>query len=129
MTVFLTVEEALAVARSVIGAPPEVRDLGLVESAVARPRASAFGADAYATLDEKAAALLQSIVRDRPLVDGNERMGFGCTAVFLHINGHPLELDQDTAYDLVIAVATGGLAEVADIAAALRGWRTGEPSD
>lgn len=121
MTFYLTVEEALSIARAVTGGPVQIRDLGLVEAAVARPQATAFGEPAYRTLDEKAAAMLQSLVRNHPLVDGNKRMGFGCTSVFLHANGAPLELDEEAAYDLVIDVVTGALDTVTDIAAALRG--------
>ena len=88
---------------------------------MARPQASAFGEDAYTTIDTKAAALLQSLVCNHGLVDGNKRMGLACTSVFLTLNGAPLSLDDRTeAYDLVIAVATGELREIADISAALR---------
>lgn len=127
MTFYLTIEEALAIAARTIGAPPLVRDLGLIESALARPRTTVFGEDAYPTLDLKAAALLQSLVGTvfqnmAGLVDGNKRLALACTSVFLTINGHPLELDDASeAYELVIAVATGELVEVGDIAHALRG--------
>lgn len=122
MTIYLTIEEALAIAARATGAPPLVRDLGLIESALARPRTTVFGEDAYPTLDHKAAALLQSLVGNHGLVDGNKRLALACTSVFLTINGHPLELnDASEAYDLVIAVATGELVEVSDIAQALRG--------
>lgn len=121
MTAFLTIEEALRIAEVVTGGAPEVRDLGLIESALARPQTTVFGEDAYPTLDEKAAAMLQSLVGNHGLVDGNKRLGFACTSTFQTINGAPLDLDDESeAYDLVIAVATGELAEVADIAAALR---------
>lgn len=121
MTVFLTIEEALRIAEAVVGGTPEVRDLGLIESALARPRSSAFGEDAYPTLDEKAAAMLQSLVGNHGLVDGNKRLGLACTSVFLTMNGSPLDLDDENeAYDVVIAVATGELSEVSDIASALR---------
>ena len=122
MTIYLTIEEALAIAARATGAPHLVRDLGLIESALARPRTTVFGEDAYPTLDHKAAALLQSLVGNHGLVDGNKRLALACTSVFLTINGHPLELnDASEAYELVIAVATGELVEVSDIAQALRG--------
>lgn len=121
MTAYLTIQEALRIAEAVVGGPPEVRDIGLIESALARPQSSAFGADAYLTLDEKAAAMLQSLVGNHGLVDGNKRLGLACTSVFLTINGAPLDLDdEDEAYEVVIAVAAGDLSEVADIAHALR---------
>lgn len=121
MTIYLTIEDALKIAEAVVGAPPEIRDLGMIDSALARPQASAFGEDAYPTLDLKAAAMLQSLVGNHGLVDGNKRLGLACTSVFLTLNGAPLDLDDETeAYDLVIAVATGELKEVSEIAAALR---------
>src|SRR3954466_10836082 len=113
--IYLTLPELMLVAERILGTGVKIRDAGLLESALARPRSSAFGADAYPTLDEKAAALLQSLVGNHGLVDGNKRLGLACTSVFLTINGAPLELDDEhEAYDVVIAVATGGLAEVAD---------------
>lgn len=121
MTLFLTIEEALQIAERVTRATPLVRDLGLIESALARPQTSVFGEDAYPSLDEKAAALLQSLVLNHGLVDGNKRLGFACTSIFLTLNGAPLDLDDDhEAYDLTIAVATGELSEITHIAAALR---------
>ncbi|MEO6470449.1 MAG: type II toxin-antitoxin system death-on-curing family toxin [Aeromicrobium sp.] len=121
MTEYLTIEEALKIAERVTGAPAEVRDLGLIESALARPRTTVFGEDAYPTLDQKAAAMLQSLVGNHGLVDGNKRLAFACTSVFLTMNGRPLELDDTSeAYNLVIAVATHELSEIDDIAAAMR---------
>lgn len=121
MTHYLTIEEALHVASAVTGGPPEVRDLGLIESALARPQTTVFGDDAYATLDLKAAALLQSSVGNRGLVDGNKRLGLACTSVFLTLNGAPLDLDDVTeAYDLTVSVASGELTDLASIATALR---------
>lgn len=121
MTRFLTLEEALRVAEAVIGETPLVRDIGLVDSAIARPRTTLFGDDAYPSLDEKAAALLHSLASNHPLVDGNKRMAFACASVFLTLNAAPLTLDDETeAYDVVMAVAEGRLREVGDIARALR---------
>lgn len=119
MTFFLTIEEALEIIAVATGAEPQVRDLGLLDSALARPRSTVFGADAYPELEQKAAALLQSLVGNHALADGNKRAGFACTSVFLYVNGHPLELDEDTAYDVVVAVAAGELSTVDEIAAAL----------
>jgi death-on-curing protein len=121
VTTFLTLEEALAIGAAVTGGPPEIRDVGLLEAALARSRTTVFGDDAYPSLHAKAAALLQSIVGNHPLVDGNKRLGFACAAIFLRINGAPLALDEDAAYDLVVAVADGSLADVAEIATRLRG--------
>ncbi|MGZ8690794.1 MAG: type II toxin-antitoxin system death-on-curing family toxin [Aeromicrobium sp.] len=121
MTIYLTIEEALAIVARATGSPPEVRDIGLIESALARPRTTVFGEDAYPSLDHKAAAMLQSLLGNHGLVDGNKRLALACTSVFLTINGQPLDLDDaDEAYDLVIAAATGQMSEIEEIAAALR---------
>ena len=64
-----------------------VRDVGLLESAAARPRTSLWGGDAYPTLGSKAAALLDSLVNNHALVDGNKRLGWLATVVFLDLNG------------------------------------------
>ncbi|MEU4336898.1 Fic family protein [Micromonospora lupini] len=102
-----------------------IRDAGLVESAVARPKTSVFGDDAYPDLWTKAAALLHSLVNNHPFVDGNKRIGWIVTIAFLLQNraltiAQLDETDQDIAYDLVISVTESRLTEVADIAAALR---------
>ncbi|GIG01443.1 type II toxin-antitoxin system death-on-curing family toxin [Catellatospora citrea] len=102
-----------------------VRDPGLVESAVARPRSTAFGADAYPDLWTKAAALLQSLTRNHAFVDGNKRIGWITATAFLTVNGavsrrRLAALDQDAAYNLVIAVCTGELRDIEQIAQALR---------
>ncbi|MET7772835.1 type II toxin-antitoxin system death-on-curing family toxin [Nocardia sp. NPDC005366] len=99
-----------------------LRDPGLLASAAARPQATIFGADAYPTLWEKAAALLHSIAGNHPLVDGNKRLAIVAAIVFLARNGIDVDhLDEDRAYDLMIAVAKSELCEVADIAAGLIG--------
>lgn len=113
--IYLTVEELLYVAERTVGAV-EVRDMGLLESAVARPRASAFGADAYRTMHAKAAALLHSIARNHALVDGNKRLALAGVIAFYGFNGTRLTLTNDDAYDLVIAVAAGDVDEVNAIA-------------
>lgn len=113
--IYLDLEELLHVARRTLGSV-EVRDVGLLESAAARPHATAFGEDAYPSLHLKAAALLHSLARNHALVDGNKRLALAGTLAFLGVNGFRLPLDNDAAYDLVIAVATGELDDVADIA-------------
>ncbi|MET8305907.1 MULTISPECIES: type II toxin-antitoxin system death-on-curing family toxin [unclassified Micromonospora] len=102
-----------------------IRDAGLVESAVARPRTSVFGEDAYPDLWTKAAALLHSLVNNHPFVDGNKRIGWIVAVAFLLQNRAVTvaqldETNQDVAYDLVISVAESRVTEVGDIAAALR---------
>lgn len=102
------------------GGEPKVRDYGLLESAAARPRATAFGADAYPDLDTKAAALLHSLARNHALIDGNKRLALAAVLAFYGISGRRLTVTNDAAYDLVIEVATGHLDSVDDIAAKLR---------
>jgi len=118
--IFLDLDDLLHVAARTLGGDPVIRDHGLLESALARPRASAFGRDAYADLHEKAAALLHSLARNHALVDGNKRLALAATIAFLGINGLRLTLGNDHAYELVIAVATGELDDVPSIAAVLR---------
>lgn len=118
MTAHLTVEDVLLIAERTLGSAP-VRDIGLIESAVARPAATLFGEDAYPTIHQKAAALLHSLVQNHPLVDGNKRLGLTSVTVFYGLNGWRLTATNDEAYDLVIAIASGELREVASIAARL----------
>ena len=91
---------------------PVVRDHGLLESALGRPQATAFGEDAYPSIHEKAAALLHSLARNHALVDGNKRLALAATIAFYGINGLRLTLSNDEAYDLVMSVATGELDDV-----------------
>src|SRR5437870_12212889 len=104
--IYLTLEELLRVAERTLGAV-ELRDLGLLEAAAARPRASAFGEEAYPTLHDKAAALLHSLARNHPLVDGNKRLALAATIAFYGLNGMRLTLTNDQAYNLVMEVAAG----------------------
>jgi death-on-curing protein len=113
---YLTLEDLLGFVRR-LGIGP-VRDLGLLDSAVARPMSSAFGEDAYPTLELKAAALLHSIVTNHALVDGNKRLGWLATTVFLDTDGEPVELADDDAFQLVLAIAEGNL-DLEDIAVQL----------
>ena len=119
--IYLDLDSLLHIAARTLGGEPVIRDYGLLESALARPRASAFGEDAYPDLFAKAAALLHSLARNHALVDGNKRLALAATIAFLGINGHRLTLSNDEAYDLVIAVATGALDDVAEIAEVLFG--------
>ena len=116
--IYLTLPELLHVAERVLD-KVMVRDHGLLESALGRPQATVFGADAYPSLDAKAAALLHSLARSHALVDGNKRLALGALIAFHGLNGRRLTLTNDAAYDLVIKVATGQLDTVDDIAAIL----------
>jgi death on curing protein len=114
---YLDLEDLLALVR-ILGAGP-VGDLGLLDSAAGRPRSSAFGEEAYPTLPLKAAALLHSLARNHALVDGNKRLAWLATVVFLDLNGHAPELDDDAAFGLVMDTAAGA-ADVEEIAERLR---------
>ena len=113
--IYLDLEDLLYIAERTLG-ELEIRDLGLLEGAGSRPRASAFGQDAYASLHHKAAALLQSIARNHGLVDGNKRLALAGTIAFYGMNGHRLTLTNDEAHDLVVSVATGATDDVDAIA-------------
>ena len=104
---YLTLEDLLGLIRRLEVGP--VRDVGLLDAATARPQSSAFGADAYPSIELKAAALLHSLVRNHALADGNKRLGWLATVVFLDINDHPVDLDDNDAFDLVMGVAKGRL--------------------
>lgn len=123
MTDFLDLDDLLTIAERVLGAAPAVRDYGLLEASAARPRASAFGADAYPDLDLKAAALLQSLVANHALVDGNRRLGWVACRLFYALNGEGLGAETQQAVDLVMAIAEGTVWDVARIAETLRSWR------
>jgi death-on-curing protein len=114
--IYLDLETLMLIARRALNAAePVVRDHGLLGSALFRPQTDAFGHEVYPTLAGKAAALLHSLVLNHALLDGNKRLGWAATVVFCDINGHFLEMDDDEAYGLVIAVAKHDL-EVEDIA-------------
>ena len=117
--IYLALPELLHIAVRVIGTEPEVRDYGLLESALARPRATALGSDAYPVLDAKAAALLHSLARSHALVDGNKRLALAATIAFYGVNGRRLTLTNDGAYELIMSVAEGKLDSVDDIAGVL----------
>ena len=120
---YLDLDDLLGLVRA-LGAGP-VRDVGLLASACGRPAASVFGQEAYPDLPHKAAALLHSVAGNHPLVDGNKRLAWPAAVVFLDINGLRPRLTDDEAFDLVMAVASGELDDVRDIAPRLRS----EPHD
>jgi death-on-curing protein len=106
VTRFLRVEDVLALAAAVLGEPPAVRDLGLIDSAVARPQAAFADVEAYPTLHLKAAALLESLAGNHALVDGNKRTALASVLFFYELNDQRVTLTQDEAFDLVIGVVT-----------------------
>jgi len=103
---FLDTDDLIELARRLLGDPPPVRDVGLLAAAAARPQASAFGSDAYPDTWTKAAALLQSVANNHALIDGNKRLGWLATAVFLELNGASVTAAlNDDVYRLVMRVA------------------------
>jgi death-on-curing protein len=117
---YLDVEDLLALAAALLGDPPPVRDIGLLGSAAARPQTTVFGEDAYRDIWSKAGALLQSIVKNHPLVDGNKRLGWLATAVFLELNGVAASaIPNDDVYEFVMDVAAGSH-DVDDLASRLQ---------
>ena len=118
--IYLTLPELLHVAERALGSEPEIRDYGLLESAAARPRASAFGGDAYPGLDAKAAALLHSLARNHSLVDGDKRLALAGVIAFHGVNGRRFTFTNDEAYELIMSVAAGQLDTVDEIATRLR---------
>lgn len=116
---YLSLDDLLEIAAGVLPAV-EIRDLGLVESAAHRPRSSAFGAEAYPSLAEKAAALMHSVARNHALVDGNKRLAWAAARVFCLLNGRDLDLSVDEAEASVVGTAAGSL-DVPGLAARLAG--------
>lgn len=96
-----------------------ITDYGLVESSLARPRASVFGEDAYPGIHRKAAALLHSMATNHALADGNKRTAWAATRLFYGLNGYRITATEDQRFDLILAVATGELDSVNEIAAEL----------
>ncbi len=119
MTTYLSLEDLLTLA-SDLGVGP-VRDLGLLDAAAHRPQSVLYGQQAYPDLDTKAAALLDSVVRNHALVDGNKRLGWLATVVFYGLNDVTLDAPDDDAYELVMAVARSE-PEIDEIAETLKSW-------
>ena len=119
---YLDLDDLVAAAEVAVGGRPEVRDWGLLESALARPKASVFGADAYPGLNGKAAALLHSLVTNHALVDGNKRLGLVAVLLFYGMNGYGLTASEDERVDLILAISEGRLSEVENISEHLAPW-------
>ena len=103
---YLSVEDLLEIAAGVIG-DVKVRDVGLLAAAAARPRVTVFGDEAYPTFEDKAAALLHSLVRNHALVDGNKRLAWSATRIFCLLNGRDLTYSVADAEDLMVNAASG----------------------
>lgn len=105
---YLTVEDLLEIAAGVLD-EVQLRDPGLLASAAARPAMSVFGEDAYPGFPDKAAALLHSLVRNHPLVDGNKRLAWSAMRAFCILNDRDLTYTVDDAEAFVLAAAAGDI--------------------
>jgi death on curing protein len=124
---YLTLEDLFAVVERMFGTTRMVRDAGLLDASGYRPQATMFGDDLYPTIHLKAAALMESLVCNHALIDGNKRLAFAAMVVFYELNGWRLLLPhQDAAVDLVLGVAKGEV-ELHRIAATLESWAQRAP--
>ena len=114
--IYLTYADLLYVGQRALGGDMPVRDQGLLESALARPRASALERDAYGSLNEKAAALTRSFARTHGVIDGNKRLSLAALITFHGMNGRRLTWSNDEAHEFIMDVASGRLDDVSDIA-------------
>ena len=106
MTAYLEIEDALQV---VDRYGFHIRDVGLLASALARPAATVVGVEVYPQLAMKAAALLESVARFYPLIDGNKQTAWTLMVLMLWINGFRHNFSTDDGFDLVVGVAAGGI--------------------
>lgn len=119
---YLTLSELIYINGKVLGnekiatGKQKVRDIDLLDAAMQRPSASAFGEDAYPTLNEKAAALLHSLARNHPFTDGNKRTSAVAAIFMLEVNGCRVIWDQAEALEKIIATAENRL-DVTELAA------------
>jgi death-on-curing protein len=111
VTDFLTIEDALEVAQLVTGEPARVRDFTDLTNALARPRETEDGQEKYPSIWEKAAALMEALGHSYALVDGNKRLTWNATWLFLAINGYPLSdpLDEEAAHQFMYDLVRGRL--------------------
>jgi death-on-curing protein len=123
VTVYLDLDDLMAAAVAAL-APADVlvRDIGLLESALARPQASAFGEDAYSELHLKAAALLESIARNHALIDGNKRLAWTATRYFLVVNGTDARPPAPEIGDEFVRSVAQGHLDLGAVAETLRSW-------
>ena len=116
---YLTLAEVVELHRRLIdvdGGAVALRDLGALQSALAQPRATFEGTDLYASLEEKAAALMFSLIKNHPFADGNKRIGHAAADAFLMLNGLELIAAVDDSEKTVVGVAAGALSREALLA-------------
>jgi death-on-curing protein len=107
---YLTIQEVLLLHARLIqrtGGSSGVRDIGLLESALARPQGTFGGQDLYPDLWSKAAALMQSLIKNHPFVDGNKRTALTAVGLFLELNGYTLTASNAEAVDFALQAAVG----------------------
>ena len=107
---YLSPEQVLFIHSRIIdatGGAHGLRDIGLLQSAVSRPRATFKGKDLYKDVFHKAAALMQSLAVNHPFIDGNKRTAITSAAVFLTLNGRVLEATQGELVAFAVAAAVG----------------------
>lgn len=105
---YLSVDQTLIIHNEVIekiGGSKGIRDMGLLESAVARPQATFEGKDLYPDIFSKAAALGHSLICNHPFIDGNKRTGYMAMRIFLNINGYEIEASLEERYKFVLEIA------------------------
>ncbi len=107
---YLTAEQVLFIHSRLIdttGGAHGIRDLGLLQSAAARPKATFGGKDLYPDVFHKAAALMESLIKNHPFVDGNKRTAITSAGILLQINGYSLETTQNEFEQFTLNMATG----------------------
>ena len=107
---YLTLKEVLGLHKSVIerwGGAPELRDIGMLESAIAQPQMTFGGHELYPDVAAKASAIGFSLVCNHPFIDGNKRVGYAAMETFLVMNGYELECSVDETEQIVLSVASG----------------------
>lgn len=124
MTHYLDLDDLFYLLGELFGQNPDVlvRDWGQAESALHRPQSTVFGSDAYPSLDDKAAALMHSLVRNHPLLDGNKRLAWLATRLFYVYNGRDLRASDPRAADAFVREVAAGKHDVASLAESLRFW-------
>ena len=117
---YLTASEVIFINQCEVG-PDLLADFGLLEAAVLRPQQSVFGSDAYPDIHTKAAAMMHSLIRNHPFVDGNKRTGALSMILFYNLNGYAIEAEQGAVVALALDVAEGQI-DVEGIAGVLKSW-------
>ena len=107
---YISLDAVMALHRRIIetsGGSAGIRDYGGLESAIAQPRMTFGGQDLYPTVEEKAAALCFSVIRNHPFLDGNKRVGHAAMEVFLIFNGYRIDATVDIQEQIILGVASG----------------------